>query len=456
MKKILVVDDDSSIRNVLKTALSDKGYHVNIAHDGITAQDLISKNIYDLVITDLVMPKINGIDLIRQIKKQHPEVGFIVISAYGTIEKAVEAMQYGAFDFVTKPFSIVHIRSKLEKYFEYKNLKDENRQLKQELSKEKTSKQIIGKSSSIDLILNQINMVAKSDAPVFIQGESGTGKELIAQAIHDNSNRENMPFIKVNCPAIPETLFESTLFGHERGSFTNAIKTTKGMFEEAEGGTILLDEISEIPITIQAKLLRVLQEGTVTRIGSVKEIPVDVRVIATTNQNIMKMIEEKTFRSDLYYRLNVFPIKVSPLRSRIDDVPVLMNYFIEKFKGKYSYETKYVERETLDSLMKRNWPGNVRQLENMIERAILYSGNEEVLSLDYFSTETENLPIDTISSEDYVTSIFEMEKKLIFQALKRTKGNRSQAAKILEISVRTLRNKLHLYEDSGILIPDQY
>jgi two-component system response regulator PilR (NtrC family) len=456
MKRILVVDDDSSIRNVLKTALSHKGYLVHKANDGITALELLDKNMYDLVITDLVMPQIDGIELIKKTRKKYQDCGFIVISAYGTIEKAVEAMQFGAFDFVTKPFSIVHIESKLNKYFEFRNLKAENLQLKRELSQEKTSRQIIGKSNSVSMILNQINMVAKSDAPVFIQGESGTGKELIAQAIHDNSNRSDMPFIKVNCPAIPETLFESTLFGHEKGAFTNAIKTTKGMFEEAEGGTILLDEISEIPINVQAKLLRVLQEGMITRIGSVKEIPVDIRVIATTNQNILKMIEDKTFRSDLFYRLNVFPIKVPPLRARIEDVPVLMNYFIENFKSKYGYEKKELDRQTMDALMKRNWPGNIRQLENMIERAILYSGNEDILQLDYFSSETENFPLDSGNPEDYVTSISEMEKKLIFNALKRTKGNRSQAAKILDISVRTLRNKLHLYEDSGVKIPEQF
>jgi len=454
MKKILIVDDDSSIRNVMKTVLSDLGYEVETTFDGTSALNLVAGKFFDVVITDLVMPDINGIDLIQKIKKQHPNSGYIVISAYGTIEKAVEAMKFGAFDFVTKPFSIAQIQSKLEKYFEYAGLKAENIQLKRELSRELTSRQIIGKSSSIEMILNQVEMVAKSNAPVLIQGESGTGKELIAHAIHRTSTRSDLPFIKVNCAAIPETLFESTVFGHEKGSFTNAIKTTKGLFEEANQGTILLDEISEMPFPIQSKLLRVLQEGTITRIGSVKEIPVDVRVIATTNQNILKMIEQNKFRSDLYYRLNVFPIKVPPLRSRIEDIPILINYFIEKFKAKYNYKLKYIDPSTIDALMQRNWPGNVRQLENMLERAILYSGNQDTLELDYFSREAELPAPDSEEREGYISTLFEMEKRMIFNTLKRTKGNRSQAAKYLGISVRTLRNKLHLYEGNGNPIPE--
>jgi DNA-binding NtrC family response regulator len=454
MKKILIVDDDPSIRNVLKTVLSDLGYQVETAFDGTSALNLVAGQFFDVIITDLVMPDINGIDLIQKIRKQYTDSGFIVISAYGTIEKAVEAMKFGAFDFVTKPFSITHIQSRLEKYFEYAGLKAENLQLKRELSREFASRQIIGKSYTIELILNQVEMVAKSNAPVLIQGESGTGKELIAHAIHRNSTRADLPFIKVNCAAIPETLFESTVFGHEKGAFTNAIKTTKGLFEEANLGTILLDEISEMPYPIQAKLLRVLQEGTITRIGSVKEIAVDVRVIATTNQDILKMIEHNKFRSDLYYRLNVFPIKVPPLRARIEDVPILVNYFIEKFKAKYHYKQKFIDPGTIDALMQRNWPGNVRQLENIVERAILYSGNQDTLELDYFTREAELPAPDAEEAEGYISTIFEMEKRMIFKTLKRTKGNRSQAAKYLGISVRTLRNKLHLYEESGITIPE--
>jgi transcriptional regulator with PAS, ATPase and Fis domain len=290
-------------------------------------------------------------------------------------------------------------------------------------------------------------MVARSDAPVFIQGESGTGKELIAEAIHNNSERSDGPFIKVNCSAIPETLFESTLFGHEKGSFTNAIKTCKGFFEEANGGTFLLDEISEMPISMQAKLLRVLQEGKITRVGSVKEIPVDVRIIATTNRDIKKMIREEKFRSDLFFRLNVFPIKVAPLRHRKEDIPVLITYFIEKFREKYHFNKKEVDKKTLETLMRRDWVGNVRQLENLVERAIIYSGKDEILTLEHFSIEQDLDSVDGNSFDETLMSIAEMEKRLIFNTLKSTNNNRTQAASILDISVRTLRNKIHQYEN---------
>ncbi len=296
-------------------------------------------------------------------------------------------------------------------------------------------------------VFSQISTVARSDASVFILGESGTGKELIAQSIHDGSERSDKPFLKINCSAIPESLFESTLFGHEKGSFTNAIKMHKGLFEEADGGTLLLDEISEIPISMQAKLLRVLQNRTITRVGNTQELDVDVRVIATSNQDIDQLIKDGNFRSDLYYRLNVFPIIVPPLRLRNSDIPMLVDHFIQKFKIKYRFEHKEMVSETLKSIVMEDWPGNVRQLENIIERAILYSGDGSQITIEHLNLEAEILNANDTSSIKTVTTIAEMEKQMVHNALKRTANNRTQAADLLGISVRTLRNKLHQYDE---------
>ncbi len=453
MIRLLVVDDDYSIRAIMQEAFNEEKYDVKVCESGEAALKIIKKKDFDLVITDLMMDGMSGLELMQSAKKIKEDLGFLIITAYGTIKTAVEALQSGAFDFITKPFSISHIKSRVDRFMEYKGLKEENQKLKKKLSFDKKYNKLVGKSPGMQMIFNQIDIVADSDAPVFIQGESGTGKELIAQAIHDNSSRRKQPFIKVNCPAIPETLFESTLFGHEKGAFTNAIKTYKGLFEEADGGTLLLDEITEMPVSMQAKLLRVLQEEVITRVGSAKEIPVNVRVLATSNRDIQKTIDEKKFRSDLYFRLNVFPIKVPNLRSRPEDIPVLIMHFINKFKDKYQFENKEVDKETLNYMMTRQWPGNIRQLENLVERAILYSGKEEVLKTHHFSMEPESIKPDTVDMDNMAPmTIAEMEKKLILKTLKNTNNNRTKAAEILDISVRTLRNKLNQYKEEGTVV----
>jgi len=282
MRRLLIVDDDFSIRTILQEAVSSKENKIKAVESGEAALNKLKNEEFDLVISDLMMDGMSGIELMENVKKTNPEIGFLIITAYGTIKTAVDALQKGAFDFITKPFSISHIKSRVDRFFEFQGLKQENKNLKRKLSQDNTFNKLVGQSQAMRTIYHQIDVVANSDAPVFIQGESGTGKELIAQAVHENSSRFDQPFLKVNCPAIPETLFESTLFGHEKGSFTNAIKTYKGLFEEAHGGTLLLDEISEMPTSMQAKLLRVLQEEKITRVGSTKEISIDVRIIATT------------------------------------------------------------------------------------------------------------------------------------------------------------------------------
>lgn len=446
-KRLLIVDDDNSMRSILQEALENDHYDVSTAKDGEMALRMIDKYSFDLVITDLKMPGINGLELMQQVRKHHPDLGFIFITAYGTVEAAVSAMHEGAFDFITKPFSISQIEARVERYFSVAELRTENRQLKEKLSLDQRFKKLVGTSSAFQKILQQIDIVSKSDVPVLIQGESGTGKELIASAIHENSDRKANKYLKVNCSAIPDTLFESTLFGHEKGAFTNAHKAHTGLFEEASGGTLLLDEVSEMPAVLQAKLLRVLQEGTITRVGSNKEITIDTRVIATTNRDINQIVHEGKFRSDLYFRLNVFPIEIPALRYRKEDIPVLVEHFLNNFRTKYNLQEKQVDPAVMKLFQDYHWPGNVRQLENILERAILYSMQSRDILPEHISFEAER---DRGSQEllsDEIMSIPEMEKRLILKTLKKTRNNRTEAARLLGVSTRTLRNKLHQYEE---------
>ncbi len=444
-KHILVVDDDNSLRKLLKESLVACNHEVTDAPNGETALELIKTTKFDLMITDVMMPGIKGIELLEKVREQLPELGCLVITAYGTVDKAVEAMQKGAFDFITKPFSITHLQSRIERFFEYENLQVENRNLKRQLSQHKRQKKLIGKSKQMLDLFHNIDVVAKSDATVFIRGSSGTGKELIAQEIHDSSDRDEKPFLKINCAAVPETLFESTLFGHEKGSFSGAYKTRKGIFEECDGGTLLLDEISEIPHSMQAKLLRVLQEMRITKVGSTMEVPINVRIIATSNRDISEMIADGTFREDLFFRLNVFPIEVQPLKYRKEDIAHLLEYFLDNYKEKYKFERKIISEKALDLLMNYTWPGNVRQLEHVLERAILLSGKNEKILENHFKLEPATEIVET-QKTDLILPLDEMEKNLIFAALEKTNNHKTKAAELLGISVRTLRNKLNLYD----------
>ncbi len=449
-KRILVVDDDDDLRMIVKETLDSDTYDVFDAANGRVALEMMKKSAFDLMITDLMMPGIKGVELVHLAKKQNPDMGALLMSAYGTIENAVEAMQEGAFDFITKPFSISHIESRVKRYFEYHELQKENRTLKKQLAHTQKENKIIGQSPAARDLLYHIQIVSKSDVPVFLNGESGTGKELIAQAIHSESIRHDKPFLKINCAAVPESLFESTLFGHEKGAFSGAYRAQKGIFEECDGGTLLLDEITEIPYSMQAKLLRVLQEMVVTRVGNTMEIPVDVRVIATTNRDIHQAIRDGVFREDLYFRLNVFPIEIAPLRERPEDIPGLVNHFLNIFKTKYKFDHKEIAPQLMEKMLSYPWPGNIRQLRHTLERAILLSANSELIDVQHFKLD----PYKNLSSskkspqeETEVLSLAEMEKRMIYAALEKTQNHKTKAAELLGITVRTLRNKLHQFND---------
>ncbi len=450
MQRILVVEDDESLRYVLKSSLEDAGYAVTVAETGMKALEFIKKESYPLVITDIMMPGIKGIELIDKVKEINKDTGFMVITAYGTIDTAVEAMKKGAFDFLTKPFSISQIETRVERFFKYKKLEEENQTLRNQLVERNLENKIIGKSDAIREVLDNVALVAKSDASIFIGGESGTGKELVAEAVHESSDRAGEPFLRINCAAVPETLFESTLFGHEKGSFSGAYRSQKGIFEECNGGTLLLDEISEIPVNMQAKLLRVLQEMKVYRVGNTQEIPVDVRIIATSNRNMNALIREGKFREDLFFRLNVFPINVPSLRSRKKDIPLLIDHFLNVFRKKYKFSKKTISPEAMDKLHHYHWPGNVRQLKHVLERAILYSAKEEQITAAHFKLEAIGNDQETEEkAADHVLPLAEMEKRMIYNALKKTNNHRTKAADLLGITVRTLRNKLNQFEQEN-------
>ena len=448
MKKILIVDDDRSIRHILKEALARDDYHTEIMQDAESALKAINKNSVDLIITDLMMPGMTGLEMMEKVKEGYPDIGFIFMTAFGTVDVAVDALKKGAFDFIAKPFSIAQIEAQINKFFDFSTLVDENKSLKKRLKTGIKDKKLIGESPAMKDIKNQIEMVAYSDAPVFLMGESGTGKELIAESIHKNSERSQKPYLKVNCAAIPKDLIESTLFGHEKGAFTGALKQHKGLFEESNSGTLLLDEISEMPLPMQTKLLRILQEGTLNRVGSNKEIKVDVRVIATSNRKIHDEIENGNFRQDLFYRLNVFPINIPPLRERKEDIHLLLNFFLDDILKKYDENEKKLNQSAIDKLLSYPWPGNIRELRNIIERAFLLSRNDAEIDSKHFMLESTNpVPANTVSTQP--KTIAEMEKELIYSALERLGDNRNKAADELGITVRTLRNKLHQYHEEG-------
>jgi two-component system NtrC family response regulator len=441
--RILVIDDEERMCWALERALSHDGYQVATATRGLQGIQLAQETEPSIVILDLKMPDIDGIEVLKELKTLYPNLPVVMITAHGTIDTAIEAMKIGAADYIMKPFKLEEIRVQIKQALHLTSLENQVDYLRQELGK-KYGK-LVGQSEAIKTITLLIQQVSKTAATVLITGESGTGKEVAAAEVHKLSNRADKPFVAVNCAALPEHLLESELFGHEKGAFTGANSKKKGRFEIADKGTIFLDEIGEMPINMQAKLLRVLQERCFERVGGTETIHVDVRVIATTNRDLTAAISRGTFREDLYYRLNVMRINMPPLRSRKEDIPLLVNHFLEKFDPSHS---KKISPEAMKTLTRYNWPGNIRELQNVIERALIVCQNSEIKTA-HFPSELLDRPEETSTPEIHLSeggfSLEELEKHLIIKAMEKYNNNQTRVAKYLGISRPTLLYRLQKY-----------
>ena len=479
MNPILIVDDEVEMRIAMSETLKHCGYPVETSHNAIDALNKAKKNDFAMVITDMTMPKRSGLELLKDLKELHPDMPVLMVTAYGTIETAVEAMKHGAFDYILKPFKFDTFTFIVERALtmsEERKTTPRPRAEKPEAAEAPAvagAREIITADSHMQKLLGVAANVAKSKATVLVQSESGTGKELLARFIHVHSDRANGAFVAVNCAALPDTLLESELFGYRKGAFTGAIQDYKGRFEQANGGTILLDEISEMALPLQAKLLRVLQEYEIDRIGGKEPISIDVRVIATTNQDLLKFVEEGKFREDLYFRLNVIPLRLPPLRERKGDIPLLASHFVRRHAERNGRKAVSIGAEAMEVLCHYNWRGNVRELENVMERALLLCENQPIepqhllmgtgvaaltamparpnggKSAPAKAAKAAKAPPENENGIEVGMSLREAERKLIFETLRNTKGNRTQAAKMLSISIRTLRNKLNEYAADG-------
>jgi len=448
-KKILIVDDEESMRHMLTLILRREGYEVKAVDKGSAALPLVDSESFDFILSDVVMPEMDGLEFLQALRNKKVEATIIMMSAYGTLDTAVEAMKKGAYDYVSKPFKPDEILLTLRKAEERENLRRENLRLRQQMRREFSFGNIVGKSPKMMQVFETIKKISDYKASVLISGESGTGKEMVARCIHYNSPRNNEAFVPVNCGAIPEPLLESELFGHERGAFTDAKKEKRGSFEMAHQGTLFLDEVGEMSLAAQVKLLRVLQEGEVKRLGSERAFTVDVRIIAATIQDLTRAVAEGKFREDLFYRLNVLPVHLPPLRERKEDIPLLVDHFIHKYNEQHGMNTEGIAEDVLARLLEYSWPGNVRELENAIERAMILAQGRKI--------EADCLPSEVLGTrppwkkelwgDEYSIKKAShiMEEELIRKALKKTGGNRSQAAKILEISHPSLLSKMKDY-----------
>ncbi|MDC0741520.1 sigma-54-dependent transcriptional regulator [Polyangium mundeleinium] len=442
MAKILVVDDQRNMRTTLAMMLRSAGYEVDEASDGREGADRGSKGAYDLVLTDLRMGGNDGIGVLRAVKETHAMTEVIVMTAYGTIESAVEAMRLGAFDYIQKPFTEQELLVKVERAIANRRLTGQVSLFATEFRERYKFENIIGRSQAIREVLARIVRVAPTDATVLITGESGTGKELVAKAIHANSKRADRPFVPVNCAAISETLLESELFGHARGSFTGAVSARKGLFEEADGGTFFFDEIAETPLTFQAKLLRAIQENEIRRVGENKPIRVDVRIIAATNQDLMTSVAERRFRQDLYYRLNVARFILPPLRERREDIPVLFEFFLDKYNRKMSTKAR-VGDGVLEAVSNYEFPGNIRELENLVEQAVALSGGGMITIDDLGLAPGPSQKTAPTSGGRALSDVVDSaERQAIEAALRECDGSRERAAEVLGISATTLWRKM--------------
>ncbi|MCE2799923.1 MAG: sigma-54 dependent transcriptional regulator [Planctomycetaceae bacterium] len=443
---VLIVDDEPNIRSGLAKGLVNEVDFVDTASSVNEALEKFDAGNFQLVITDVRMPgERNGLDLVSLVQQRKPETTSIVITAHGTVESAVEAMKRGAFDFITKPVDLNLIRQQVSKAAEHYRLRNENLELRSKLAAAGEISGIIGNCGALQEVLEQIRQVAPTDATVLIQGESGTGKELMARAIHDLSNRAGGPFVAMNLGALPESLLESELFGHEKGSFTGASRQKPGCFEQAFGGTLFLDEITEIPTKSQVDLLRVLETGYFTRVGGEQVLRSDARIVSATNRNIQELVEEGTFREDLYYRLNIIPIQVPPLRSRREDIPLLIKHFLDHFCLRHHRPSKVLDSAALKLLTENAWPGNIRQLRNVIERLVITSVSEEIQVKDLPAELTRGPKEDSTLKGTLIEIAEAAEKVAIAQALTTNDFHRERTAKSLGISVRTLHYKMNRY-----------
>ena len=450
-EKIYIVEDNETMRLGMEETLKRENYNTSAFSNGPDALKKAEFESPDMAVLDLKMEPLNGLEVLAEIKKLHPDVEVLMVSAYGTVEDAVEAMNRGATDFLTKPFSPEELRVRVEKLKhkiqnrkELESLKEQNRLLNEEISDEYS--EIIGNSKPIKEIFSLISKISGSDSSVLVEGESGTGKELIARAIHKKSTRDGKPFIKINCGALNDNLLESELFGHEKGSFTGAVKQKKGRFELADGGTLFLDEVGDVSQNMQVKLLRVLQEGEFERVGGEETLKTDVRIVAATNKDLHKAIVEGNFREDLYYRLSVIPIKIPSLRERKDDIHLLVQHFLYKLKDKYKKEKISISSEGIKMLVDYSWPGNIRELENLIER-LFFISSSNIIDADIISGHL----LRTVNSQNCFESLpleealFSFEKNMIVQALKKSDGVKNRAAKMLGINTSTLYYKLEKF-----------
>lgn len=439
-RRVLVVDDEENIRNLLSQILRQEGFEVETASDGATGLRKASSGEFDLVLLDVRIPEKDGMEVLREIRREDPGAVVMIVTGYATLEMAVEAMRHGAFDYISKPFKKDELVVKVRRALEHEQLREENRKLHEELRARFKFEGIVGTSPKMQEVLRVAAAVAPTDATVLIYGETGTGKEILARSIHYQSPRAHGPFVAINCGAIPETLLETELFGHEKGAFTSAVGSRVGKFEAADGGTIFLDEVGDMSPAMQVKLLRVLQERTFERVGSNKPVRVDVRVIAATNKDLRQAIRDGRFREDLFYRLSVVPIELPPLRERVEDIPLLAQHFLEKYRQKYGKAVTGFTPQAVRKMRRYPWPGNVRELEFAVERAVILARTPEIWAEDLWLGGAGG-----DAGEERLPSLADVERQHIVRVLQHTEWNLEEAAKVLGMSVAQLRRRLDQY-----------
>lgn len=446
-KKILVVDDDTAHAGMLKTLISDWGYEVELADDGTTGVEKVEQTSFDMVLMDMKMVKMSGMEALQRIKAYNPSLPVVIMTAYSSVQTAVKALKIGAYDYLTKPLDFDKLKLTIDRIFERIFLKTENTDLKTRLREKQFSHDLIGQSPAMLTLLDTVQMVAPTDASVLVTGESGTGKELVSSAIHLNSGRKDHPFVRINCAAITATLLESELFGHEKGAFTGADRRRKGKFLQADKGSILLDEIGEMDLGMQAKLLRVIQEKEITPVGGDRNINTDVRVIASTNKDLKALAEQGLFRQDLYYRLNVVSVEIPPLRERKEDIPLLALHFLTRYCRKNNRDIKGFTPNAMDAMIRYEWEGNVRELSNCVERAVVLARSDYIRTGDLSFTRTQSYA-RTVSTDLTNVRLAKVEEQAICSTLEAAKGNKSEAARRLGITRKTLLKKLKQYEEN--------